>query len=179
MTATKLIYIYTNHALHTKSSVTFTQFAEQFITAEEQESLISSLHDGMEFQALPASQEDDSANDDSESDLDDGDDDLGNAFMFEVPADFELIAKPVFLPDGEAIKGTFILMLFEQGWFLGKFSEYKPRSTKFKYVITWNDGPRPQQLQLSNYYEGAVEPTSPNTEDQAGFWVMLKKKPPV
>ena len=115
ITATKLIYIYDNRALHTKYSVTFTQFAEQFITAEEQESLILSLHDGMEFQALPASQEDDSANDDSESDLDDGDDDLGNAFMFEVPADFELIAKPVFLPDGEAIKGTFILMLFEQG----------------------------------------------------------------
>ena len=69
----------------------------------------------MQFQALPASQKDDSATGDSESDLDDGDDDLGNAFMFEVPADFELIAKPVFLPDGEAIKGTFILMLFEQG----------------------------------------------------------------
>ena len=119
------------------------------------------------FQALPASQEDDSANGDSESDLDDDDDDPSNAFMSEVPADFELIEKPAFLPDGGAIKGAFILILLEQGWFLGKFSEYKPRSAKFKYVITLNNGPRPQQLQLSNYYEGEVEPASPNIEDQA------------
>ena len=90
----------------------------------------------MAFQALPASQEDDSANGDSESDLYDGDDDPSNAFMFEVPVDFELIEKPAFLPDGAAIKGTFILMLLEQGLFLGKFSEYKPRATKFKYIIT-------------------------------------------
>ena len=44
ITATKLIYIYDNRALHTKSSVTFTQFAEQFITAEEPESLIAPMH---------------------------------------------------------------------------------------------------------------------------------------
>ena len=165
MTAHKLIYIYTNHSLYTKASVTFTQFAKQFITAEEQESLIASLNDGMVFQALSASQEDDSANGDSESDLDDDDDDPINEFMFEVLADCELIEKPAFLPDGEAIKGAFIVMFFEQDWFLGKFSEYKPRSTKFKfkYVITWNDGPRPQQLQLLNHYESEVEPTSPNT----------------
>ena len=35
-----------------------------------------------------------------------------HAFMFEVPADCELIEKPAFLPDGEAIKGAFIVMLF-------------------------------------------------------------------
>ena len=47
-------------SLYTKASVTFTQFATQFITAEEQESLstlIASLPGGMVFQTLPASQE--------------------------------------------------------------------------------------------------------------------------
>ena len=45
MTARKLIYIYTNHSLHTKASVTFIQFSKELITAEEPESLIASLHD--------------------------------------------------------------------------------------------------------------------------------------
>ena len=54
--------------------------------------------------------------------MDDDDDDPSNAFMFEVPADFELVEKPAFLPDGEEIKGAFIVMLLDQGWFLGRFS---------------------------------------------------------
>ena len=63
----------------------------------------------MVFQALPASQEDDPANGDSETDLNDNDDAPSNAFMFEVPVDFGLIEKPAVLPDGAAIKGAFYL----------------------------------------------------------------------
>ena len=74
--------------------------------------------------------------------------------MFKMPGDFELIEKPAFLPDDAAIKGAFILVLLEKGWFLGKFSEYKPRATKIKNDITyiWNVGPRPRQLKLPSFY---------------------------
>ena len=57
--------------------------------------MIASLGDRIFFQALSASQENDSANGDPESDLDDGDDHPGNAFMFEVPADCELSQSEV------------------------------------------------------------------------------------
>ena len=31
------------------------------------------------------------------------------------------------------------------------------------------------ELLLNDYYEGSQAPETPNTEDQAGLWVLLKK----
>ena len=43
------------------------------------------------------------------------------------------------------------------------------------FVITYNDGSRTTELLLNDYYEGSHAPETPNTEDQAGLWVLLKK----
>ena len=37
----------------------------------------------------------------------------------------------------------------------GKFTEYKPRANKYKFVVTYNDGSRPTELLLKDYYEGS------------------------
>ena len=67
------------------------------------------------------------------------------------------------------------MYLFNVGWCLGKFTEYKPRANKYMFVITYNDGSRPTELFLTDYYEGSQTPETANTEDQAGLWVLLKK----
>ena len=40
---------------------------------------------------------------------------------------------------------------------------------------TFNEGPRPIELDLEKYYDGDEEPTDPNTEADAAMWVMLRK----
>ena len=70
-----------------------------------------------------------------------------------MPSGFKLVEKPTALPTAlpTDINGLFIFLLFPVGWDLGKFIEYKPNNTKFKYTITYNDGSRPTQLKLENY----------------------------
>ena len=58
---------------------------------------------------------------------------------------------------------------------MGKIREYKPRAKKLKYVIVYNDGSIPTQLQLDNYYEGEKEPSEDHTDADAGLWVLLRK----
>ena len=69
----------------------------------------------------------------------------------------------------------FVMFLFNIGWFLGKFTEYRPRVNKYKYIITYNDGPHPTQLQLKDHYRSEDEQDEPSTVEQAGMWVLLKK----
>ena len=58
-------------------------------------------------------------------------------------AGFVLVNEPNNLPTD--IEGSFILLLFNIGWCLSKFTRPKPHMTKLKYVATYNDGPRPSQ----------------------------------
>ena len=83
------------------------------------------------------------------------------------------LEKPSELPT--EIAGFFILLLFNVGWELGKFSAHKPKARKFKYEITYADGVRPTELKLEKYYEGDEEPTEAHSEEDAGLWVLLKK----
>ena len=109
---------------------------------------------------------DDSSSDEEEDDT--------TAYRFSVPANFELLPKPESLPTD--IEGLFVLFLFTfEGWCLGKIREYKPRAKKLKYVIVYNDGSIPTQLQLDNYYEGEKEPSEDHTDADAGLWVLLRK----
>ena len=41
--------------------------------------------------------------------------------------------------------------------------------------FTFNDGTRPFQLELKNYYQGDEEAVTPNTADEAGQWALLRK----
>ena len=41
--------------------------------------------------------------------------------------------------------------------------------------FTFNDGTRPFQLELKNYYQGDEEAVTPNTADKAGHWALLRK----
>ena len=86
---------------------------------------------------------------------------------------FQVLEKPSELPTESA--SLFILLLFNMGWELGKFSAHKPRARKFKYEITFADGVRPKELKLEKYYEGDEEPTEAHSEEDAGLWVLLKK----
>ena len=171
-TAQKLIFIYTNHALYTKDTMSFSVFSEQFLEPEEHEALVDQLQHGPGLRALPASSGG-AANDNSDDDAGSGDEgEETQEFMFAVPPGFDLVDKPEGLPTN--ISGMFILLLFNTGWCLGKVTEHKPRANKYKYVITYNDGARPTQLQMENYYEGKEEPEEPSPASQAGMWVLLK-----
>ena len=71
--------------------------------------------------------------------------------LYSAPPGFEVVAKPGSLPTD--INELFILYLFNVGWCLGKFMEYKPRANKYKFGIAYNDGSRPTELLINAYYE--------------------------
>ena len=98
----------------------------------------------------------------------------GESLLFAVPSGFKLLDHPSNLPT--KIDGLFILLLFNTGWNLVKFTEYKPRATKFKYIITYTEGSRPTQLKLEDYYDGDKEPVVPHTAGDAGLWVLMQKQ---
>ena len=157
--------------LHLLFSQNRNDLSQQFLELEEQEALSQQLQDGgAAYRSLPATL--DEADDDAD-DNDVSDDGENPDFLFAVPPGFGVVGKPESLPTD--IDGLFVMLLFNVGWCLGKFTEYKPLARKYKFVITYNDGSRPTALQLKDYYEGNQAPETPNTEDQSGLWVLLKK----
>ena len=59
------------------------------------------------------------------------------------------------------LDGLYLFLLFNIG------CKLKPRARKFKYVITYNDGPRDTELKLGNYYVGPDEPDEKHVHDES------------
>ena len=69
--AQRLIFIYTNHVLHTKNYIKFHEFTELFLQPDEQEALVDQLQNGVTSESLPATRGG-TANEDDEDDEGDG-----------------------------------------------------------------------------------------------------------
>ena len=68
----KLVYIYSNHVLHTRETVKLTDFSTLYLQPDESDALISALQDDTSYASLPASRADggEESSDDSSSDED-------------------------------------------------------------------------------------------------------------
>ena len=93
---------------------------------------------------------------------------------FEIPGGFRLItldAPPTFISAKEVETRALYMLLCIDGlsWVFGRITKYKPRATKFTFVVIWSgDDEGHQGVKLSNYYSAGEAALS-------GRWVYLEK----